>query len=350
MRNVGSKIGLKEIWATGSILDGNSSGRFFRDHLSGKSEVDGIGTLYKVYGIGDDDLPYRYFSGPKKSTATKGKYYQGIPRKVLDNLDNIKKSQPIVTFMDLAGNFGNCRHEGGVDFRSGKKPIELFRKLFGMVVSEKNDLILDFFSGSASTAHAVMQLNSEDSINRKFIMVQIPEDCFEKSGAFKTIAEIGKERIRRAGQKIKAENPLNTMDLDIGFRVLKVDSSNMNDVYYSPDVLDKANLASYVSNIHEDRSDEDLLFQVLLDWGVDLTLPIQQQTIEGKPVFIVAENVIAACFDREGGITEAFIKQLAEIKPLRAVFCDAGFASDSVKINVEQIFKLLSPNTELKTL
>lgn len=192
---------------------------------------------------------------------------------------------------------------------STPKPTKLIKLAAAISVQpNQNDIILDFFSGSATTAHAVMQLNNEDNGNRKFILVQLPEVCEEKSEAYKagyrTISEIGKERIRRAGKKIKAESPLNTMDLDIGFRVLKVDSSNMNDVYYSPDVFDKTKLESYVSNIREDRSDEDLLFQVLLDWGVDLTLPIKQETIEGKLVFIVAEDTIVACFDREGGITK----------------------------------------------
>jgi adenine-specific DNA-methyltransferase len=217
-----------------------------------------------------------------------------------------------------------------------------------------DEIILDFFSGSATTAHAVMQLNAEDGGKRKFIMVQIPEACDEKSEAFKagykTIAGIGKERIRRAGQKIKTDNALTATDLDIGFRVLKVDSSNMNEVYYSPDAINKDDLHLFIGNIKDDRSDEDLLFQVLLDWGVDLTLPIERQTIDGKTVFVVAVDAIVACFDRNAGVTELFIKELAKIKPLRAVFCDAGFANDSVKINVEQIFKTISPMTDIKTI
>jgi len=233
------------------------------------------------------------------------------------------------------------------------KPTTLIRYLTNTNTSE-NDIILDFFSGSATTAHAVMQLNAEDGGKRKFIMVQIPEACDEKSEAFKagykTIADIGKERIRRAGQKIKTDNALTATDLDIGFRVLKVDSSNMNEVYYSPDAINKDDLHLFINNIKDDRSDEDLLFQVLLDWGVDLTLPIERQTIDGKTVFVVAVDAIVACFDRKGGVSESFIKELAKIKPLRAVFCDGGFANDSVKINVEQIFKTISPMTEIKTI
>lgn len=234
---------------------------------------------------------------------------------------------------------------------------------------DKNDIVLDFFSGSATTAHAVMQLNAEDGRNRKFIMVQLPEPCDEKSEAYKagfaTIAEIGKERIRRAGQKIKdtltpspspngrGENNApaqRARELDIGFRVLKIDSSNMNEVYYSPDQTSQQDLLNLVDNIRADRSDEDLLFQVLLDWGVDLTLPIVEKTIDEKTVFTVADHEIVACFDRQGGITEDFIKQLTTSQPKRVVFCDAGFADDSVKINVEQLFKSLSARTEIRTI
>ncbi|MDR3357381.1 MAG: site-specific DNA-methyltransferase [Desulfovibrio sp.] len=220
--------------------------------------------------------------------------------------------------------------------------------------SSKNDIILDFFSGSATTAHAVMQLNAEDGGNRRFIMVQLPELCDEKSEAFKagytTIAEIGKERIRRAGKKIKEDNPLTTQNLDTGFRVLKVDSSCMEDVYYTPDQIDQKQLSLFADNIKADRRDkpEDLLYQVLIDWGVELHLPIKPETIQGKKVFFVDENALAACFD--SGINESFVQKLAKHKPLRAVFRDAGFASDAARINAEQIFKQLSPQTEVKVI
>ncbi len=233
------------------------------------------------------------------------------------------------------------------------KPTGLLKRIFQISV-KPNDLILDFFSGSATTAHAVMALNAEDGGKRQYIMVQIPEVCDEQSEAYKagynTITEIGKERIRRAGKIIKEENANKEGidQLDIGFRVLKIDSSNMNDVYYSPDELKKDDLFNYVDNIREDRTSEDLLFQVLLDWGVDLSLPIAQEQVDGKMVFFVDENALAACF--EESINEEFVKALATLHPLRVVFRDAGFASDSVKINVEQIFKLISPNTEVKTI
>jgi adenine-specific DNA-methyltransferase len=236
--------------------------------------------------------------------------------------------------------------------------VMVFPKPTGLIVEVleqgdlNNDIILDFFSGSATTAHAVMQLNATDGGNRKFIMVQLPEPCDEKSepfkGGYKTIAEIGKERIRRAGKKIKEESPITTTNLDIGFRVFKVDTSNMKDVYYIPDAMKQENLELFKDHIKPDRRPEDLLFQVFLDWGLDLSLPIAKETIDGKTVFIVDADALIACFD--SGITEELVKKLAKYKPLRAVFRDDAFGSDSVKINVEQIFKLLSPGTDVKTL
>ena len=233
------------------------------------------------------------------------------------------------------------------------KSIDLLKQLINQS-SSSLDIILDFFSGSATTAHAVMQLNAEDGGKRKFIMVQLPEPCDEKSEAFKagykTITEIGKERIRRAGQKIKTENAdkENIAQLDIGFRVLKIDSSNMNDIYYSPHKVEQNDLHRFVDNIREDRTAEDLLFQVLLDWGVDLTLPITQEVIAGKIVLFVDDNALAACFD--DAINEDLVKILVTRQPLRVVFRDTSFTSDSVKINSEQIFKALSPDTDIKTL
>jgi adenine-specific DNA-methyltransferase len=263
-----------------------------------------------------------------------------------------------------------------------KSPVLLSRLI--SAIDTRDDIILDFFSGSATTAHAVMQLNAEDGGTRRHIMVQLPEPCDEKSEAFKagykTIAEIGKERIRRAGARLKDElrrmkdeergdelfensaprksktssfniHPSylkNPQGLDVGFRVLKIDSSNMADVYYQPDELTQDTLALHVDNLKPDRKPEDLLFQVLLDWGVDLALPIAEEKIEGRRVFFVDDNALAACFDT--GLDEDFVKILAKRAPLRAVFRDAGYASDAAKINIEQIFKALSPHTELKTL
>jgi len=234
------------------------------------------------------------------------------------------------------------------------KPSALIAHFLSFEVNDKPEadgLYLDFFSGSGTTAHAVMQLNSEDDGSRKCISVQLPEIIDEKSQAFKAgysnIAEISKERIRRAGQKIKEESPEST-SLDTGFRVLKIDSSNMNDVRYTPDSVAKGDLLDQIEHIKPDRSSEDLLFEVMLYWGVDLSLPILKETIEGKEVYFVNDDDLVACFDK--GIDEALIKALAEKQPLRVVFRDDGFVSDSVKVNVEQIFKQLAPATDIKAI
>ena len=212
---------------------------------------------------------------------------------------------------------------------------------------DKNGVVLDFFGGSGTTAHATMAVNGKDGGKRKFILVQLPEQCSEDSAAFKagykTIADITKDRIRRAGESFDSEK-----SPDVGFRTLKIDTSNMADVYYAPDSLDKAKFDLFVDNIKPDRTPEDLLFQVMLDWGVDLALPISKQSIQGKDVFFVDGNALAACFDASGSIDEVFVKELAKQEPLRVVFRDAGYKDSAVKINVEQIFKLLSPATEVK--
>ena len=234
---------------------------------------------------------------------------------------------------------------------STPKPVRLLKRIVHLATSD-DDLCLDFYSGSSATAHAVMSMNADDGGARRFIMVQLPEPCDPKSEAYiagyQDIAQIGKERIRRAGKKVKEDAGLQGQNLDIGFRVLKVDTSNMKDVYYKPDAVKKAELFDQIENIKEDRTPEDLLFQVLLDWGVDLSLAIADENIDGKTVFFVDQNALAACFDT--GITEELVKKLAARKPLRAVFRDSGFGSDAVKINVEQIFKLISPGTEVKAI
>ena len=224
------------------------------------------------------------------------------------------------------------------------KPSSLIKFLIS-IHTRKDDLVLDFFSGSATTAHAVMQLNAEDGGHRKFIMVQLPEPCDEQSEAYKAgyknICEIGKERIRRAGEKIKEENPLTTQDLDIGFRVLKLDDSNMKDVYYAADDYEQQALAGMISNIKEDRTDLDLLFGCLLDWGLPLSLPYTSEQINGCTVHTYNDGDLIACFD--SNIPESVVKEIAKRKPLRAVFRDSSFASSPAKINVFEIFKLYMP-------
>ncbi|WP_297753679.1 site-specific DNA-methyltransferase [uncultured Shimia sp.] len=237
-------------------------------------------------------------------------------------------------------------------FEYPKDECVIARWLNVVTDSDPDALVLDFFAGSGSTAQAVQQLNAADGGNRRSIMVQLPQPCDEKSGAFEagyeTIAEISKERIRRAGQKILEGECHPDWNKDVGFRVLKIDSSNMADVFYTPDQTTQADLLSRVDNIKPDRTAEDLLFQVLLDWGVDLTLPIRRETVQGKTVFFVADTALMACFD--DGISEDLVKELAGHAPMRIVFKDTGFADDQTKINVRQIFKAMSPETEVKAI
>lgn len=255
-----------------------------------------------------------------------------------------------ILFQNEAGNNQEAKQEtkalfDGVGVFDGPKPVRLLKLLVTIANFEENDILLDFFSGSATTAHAVMQLNAEDNGHRKFIMVQLPEPCDEKSEAYKAgyqnICEIGKERIRRAGEKIKADSPLTTTGLDVGFRVLKLADSNMKDVYYAADELDQQTLADMVSNIKEDRTALDLFFGCLLDWGLPLSMPYHSEEIDGCTVHTYNDGDLIACFDKN--IPESVVKEIAKRKPLRAVFRDAGFADSPAKINVFEIFKLYMP-------
>ena len=241
----------------------------------------------------------------------------------------------------------------GLGFNNPKNP-DLIR-YFLESYKNKDLIILDFFSGSATTAHACMQLNAEDGGNRKFIMVQLPEICAPESEAakagYKNICEIGKERIRRAGEKIKAEHATTAPNLDIGFRVLKLDESNMKEVYYKPDELSQDMLSGLESNIKEDRNDLDLLYACLIDWGVELALPLKTEEINDVKVYTVNDSEIPdliACFSEN--IPEVTIREIAKRKPLRVVFRDSSFADSPSKINVTEIFKTLSPNTTIKVL
>lgn len=259
---------------------------------------------------------------------------------------------------------GPFNQEGTKEIRSlfeGKsifdftKPTQLIKKFLSLQINDSDDtdfIVLDYFSGSATTAHAVMQLNSEDGGNRKFIMVQLPEKTDEKSEAFKAgyknICEIGKERIRRAGKKIKEESPLTTQDLDTGFRVLKLDSTNMQDIYYSPKDISQADLFSQVDNVKPDRTGEDLLFQVMLELGATLDSKIETTTVAGKTIYNVAEGYLVACFDPN--VTDEVVKAIAQMQPAYAVLRDTSLKDDSTATNFEQIFKTYSPDTVTKIL
>ena len=258
---------------------------------------------------------------------------------------------PIYTYIDtdLSGTAENGKAELSdlIGKRHGfdtVKPTALIKYLI-QTFAGREDIIFDFFSGSATTAHAVMQLNAEDGGKRKFIMVQLQEPCAENSEAFKAgyenICEIGKERIRRAGEKIKSENTTAAQTLDVGFRVLKLDETNMNDVYYSPEDYNQGKLKGLESNIKEGRSDLDLLFGCLLEWGLPLSMPYKSEEIDGCTVHNYNDGDLIACFDKN--IPESVVKAIAKRKPLRAVFRDSGFASSPEKINMLEIFKLYMP-------
>ena len=271
-----------------------------------------------------------------------GKNESIIPNSKYLLKDNLYENIPSLLY--YGGSDTELLSQLGIPFET-PKVVNICVEHIKSFTIDDDDIILDFFSGSATTAHAVMQLNAEDGGNRKFIMVQLPEPCDEKSEAYKAgyknICEIGKERIRRAGEKIKADNPLTTQDLDVGFRVLKLDDSNMKDVYYAAGDYEQGLLAGLESNIKEDRTDLDLLFGCLLDWGLPLSMPYTSEQIDGCTVHIYNDGDLMACFDEN--IPESVVKEIAKRKPLRAVFRDAGFADSPAKINVFEIFKLYMP-------
>lgn len=287
-----------------------------------------------------------------------GKNGDGVPRKktFLSEVQSGLRPNTIL-FQNEVGNNQEAKQELKVLFDEisvfdSPKPVRLLKTLLQISNIDKNSLVLDFFSGSATTAHAVMQLNAEDGSKRKFIMVQLPETCAESSEAYKAgyknICEIGKERIRRAGKKIKEENPLTTQDLDIGFRVLKCDSSNMEDVYYTPQEYMDKQQDLFQDNIKTDRSDEDLLFQVMLELDTPLSSKIEKINIAGKTVYNVAQGHLMACFDKN--VTDEVITAIAKEMPSYFVMRDSSQADDSVAINFEQIFNTYSPQTVRRVL
>ena len=221
----------------------------------------------------------------------------------------------------------------------GPKPTRLLERLLTLANLQNDSIVLDFFSGSATTAHAVMQLNAKQGKHVKFICIQIPEAVSEtkKNQGYETICEIGKERIRRAGKKIKEEAGLMGQDLDTGFRVLRTDSSNMEDVYFEPAGLEQQNLFTQVDSVKADRSELDLLFGCMVDWGVELNYPLRMEEVDGKHLHIVNEGALVACFDKE--ISVEAVSRIAELKPLRVIFREECFATDADKLNIYEKFK-----------
>ncbi len=275
--------------------------------------------------------------------------------------DNFKKSYGLRKirgdwWKEFYLDMGNVSKEGDMVYANGKKPVRLIHQLCKMCLQE-NDIVLDFFAGSATTAHAVMKMNLEENRNCKYIMIQLPDliDYNNKDNVknykdanLVTICDIGKERIRRTGRKMKDESPMETQSLDIGFRVLKCDTSNMKEVYYKPDEVEQTLFDNYANNIKEDRTAEDLLFQVMLDLGVMLSSTIEETKINGCKVFNVADGFLYACFDEN--ISDEVVKAIANEQPYYAVFRDSGMASDSVMTNFDQIFASISPSTVRRVL
>ena len=235
----------------------------------------------------------------------------------------------------------NVAKEGNTDFLNGKKPMRLIKQIIKWIGLEDNDIILDFFSGSATTAHAVMQYNYESNKKVKYILVQIPEHTSDN----KTICDLGENRIKNSAKKIKDET---NADIDYGFRVYKVDSSNMKEVFYKPGELGQMDLMEYLSNIKEDRTPEDLLVQVMLDLGLPLDLNIEEKTINSNKVFFVENNSLVACFDEQVDIN--IIDEICKYNPMKVVFKDISFKTDKDKINLEERIKKLSPETEISIL
>lgn len=333
---------------------------FVSEHLDNICADDKIGDIDsskylpgKVYKLqGQDKEYYVYNNGNKMRQLLLLKNSFGI-------CDDFNKSVGLRKirgdwWKDFYKDMGNVSKEGDMVYANGKKPLRLIYQLCKMCLSE-NDIVLDFFSGSATTAHAVMKLNLECLINAKFIMVQLPDiiDYSNKDNiknydekTLTTICDIGKERIRRAARKLCEENP--NVKFDRGFRVLKCDSSNMKEVYYNPAELEISLLTDLTDNIKEDRTAEDLLFQVMLDLGIMLSAKVEETTIDGKTVFNVNGNHLVACFDKD--LTDETIKAIAKQEPYYFVMRDNGFANDSVATNFEQIFATYSPDTVRKVL
>ena len=277
-----------------------------------------------------------------------------VPKLFLTEVQDGVTPMTLWTFEDAGHNqiaTRELRDIFGASIFTSPKPVKYITRYI-QIGMNKEDIVLDFFSGSATTAHAVIQQNAADGGKRKFILVQLPEQTAEKSEAFKNgysdICQIGEERIRRVGKSITESSPLTTQNLDIGFRVFKLDSSNMKDVYYNPDEYTMGSLFGMADNIKDDRTPEDLLFQVMLDLGILLSSKIEETMIAGKKVFSVADGYLYACFDSD--VSEETVKAIAQKKPYYAVFRDSGFATDSVATNFEQIFETYSPSTTRKVL
>lgn len=348
---------LKKYSIRGSLISQRgSASEFYELNLRKRKEIDGFGTLYKVIGMGmnGDGLGYRYIVQPDNENIKNGTYFQGKPLVEKEN-----KGLPHPNYYDFVLESNNVGKEANIEYKNGKKPLGLINKIFDIsgINNDKNAIVMDFFAGSSTTAHAVMQLNAEDNGNRKYIMVQLP-DNIEKSVNFSsynfpkienyeyTICDIGQKRIKNAVEELKKKYP--NSNFDKGFRVYKVDSSNMKDVYYKPSDLNQSQLNMFESNIKENRTPEDLLTQVILNLGLTLDLKIEEKKILNNNVYFVESNSLVACFDDRIDIN--IIDEICKCKPLKIVFKENSFKNDSEKINTYERIKKLSPETEVNIL
>lgn len=317
---------------SGRIIDGPPRGRYWAISEANFKELDADGRIW--WGVDGNNMPRlkRFLSEVK----------HGITPQTLWLYEDVGHTQEAKKTLLKYVPFDHTEN-----VLNSVKTVGLIQRIIQISTSSTGgDIILDFFSGSATTAHAVMKQNEFDRGDRRFICVQAPEPLPKPEPEFATIFGMGLTRIRNVGKEIAAS--ATREEADLGFRVLKIDTSNMKDVYYRPNELKQGDLLDMVDNVKEGRTAEDLLFQVLVDWGVDLTLPIRRETVQGKTVFFVDDNALVACFDK--GVTEGLVKDLAKREPLRVVFRDNGFVSDALKINVEQIFRQLSPTTDVKSI
>lgn len=369
--NEGSTELLKETWVSGSIYSGTGNGQMVQNVIEPRVNKDGYGSLYKIDGLGEDGLGYRYFTGPQTEGATRCKMFSGVPLSKLEEIKNgtakkYKSISNLCVFEDYSPDFGNIASEGGVKYNSGKKPIKMLKTLIDLCNLKDGDIVLDFFSGSATTGHAVMQLNSEDKIKRKFIMVQLPEklspEVKEQKNTYEfllsinkppLLSEVGKERLRRSGNKIKEKYGIESQQLsingttsqvpDIGFKVFKLDTSNIKK--WNPETKNlERSLLDQINNYVEGRSEEDALYEIILKNGLPLTVPVEELDIKGKKVYSIGMGALIVCLDNN--ITLDIADEIANISTefedksqVTVVFKDNGFANDSVKTNIKETIR-----------
>ena len=344
IKDTPSKHNLKEIWASGKILDGNSSGRFFRDFLVPRQKIDAVGTLYKVYGIGDDIYDHRYFTGPKKQSATKGIYYQGVPQNIFENITEHNKSLPIENFLNFSDAFGNCRLEGGVDFRSGRKPVAFVTHLLELGLSSDDDIVLDFFGGSGTTAHSIVELNKKDKGNRKFILVQLPEiikgNIAGNNADCESISDITKKRIQNIIKDIENDELTNEKQIDLGFKVFKLVKSNYK---IWEDVKDettlKEQLKLFEDPLIENYEDLDVLYEIIIKEGYSLNSKIEELANKPNKIYKVSDDEFFFYVTLAKKLDEKSLQSL-NLEQNTMFMCLDSALDDSQKTNLDKQCKL----------